>query len=152
MTCFTVPNSCSNKLTYLRNIDSSNLQKRWRSFDCCNNSLVTDNTINYPFKTERFDKRSFNFHWSLLIVDFSSYIKFYHFIVTNSATYAYYCVCVKRIMLCHCLYSSSCCFSASAIWNIGVFGAKSYFTDHRRANAIHSFTDSFPAFKIYNCY
>ena len=32
------------------------------------------------------------------------------------------------------------CF-ASVIRNIGKFGAKNYFTDHRTANAIHGFKD-----------
>ena len=46
-----------------------------------------------------------------------------------------YCVCVKRITLCNCLCSSSPSPSsrdfASVIRNIGKFGAKNYFTDHR---------------------
>ena len=58
-------------------------------------------------------------------------------------------VCMKRIMLCNCLCSCSC-FSASAIWNIREFRAKSYFTDHQRTNTIHSFRDSFVDLKIYN--
>ena len=65
------------------------------------------------------------------------------------------CVCVKGITLCNCLCSSPSSpsrFSASAIRNIGEFGAKSYFTDHQRANTIHCFTDSVPVLKIYNCY
>ena len=45
-----------------------------------------------------------------------------------------YCVCMKRITLCNCLYSSSSCFSASLIRNIAEFGAKNYFTDPRTAN------------------
>ena len=66
-----------------------------------------------------------------------------------------YCVWVKRITLCNCLCSCSSSpsrFSANAIRNIGEFGAKSYFTDHRRANTTDSFTDSVPVLKIYNCY
>ena len=66
-----------------------------------------------------------------------------------------YCACVKRITLYNCLCSSSSsssCFLASAIRNIGEFGTKSYFTDHQRANTIHGFTDSVPVYKIYNCY
>ena len=66
-----------------------------------------------------------------------------------------FCVCLKRITLCNCLCSSPSSlsrFSASAIRNIGEFGAKSYFTDHQRANTIHCFTDSVPVLKIYNCY
>ena len=61
------------------------------------------------------------------------------------------CVCMKHIMLCNCLCSSSC-FSASAIWNIGEFRVKSYFKDHQRTNKIHGFRDSFVDLKIYNCY
>ena len=43
---------------------------------------------------------------------------------------------MKRITLCNCLCSSSSCFSASLIWNIGGLGAKNYFTDHWTANTI----------------
>ena len=49
------------------------------------------------------------------------------------------CVCVKRITLCNCLCSFSSCFSASLIRNIGEFGAKNYFTDHRTGNTIQLF-------------
>ena len=63
-----------------------------------------------------------------------------------------FCVCVKRMRLCHCLCSSSCCDSASLIRNIGGFAAKNYFTDHRIANTIHSFRDSVPVLKIHSCY
>ena len=56
------------------------------------------------------------------------------FIMTVSFFYFIHCVCVKRITLCNCLCSSSCCFSASFIQNIGEFGATNYFTDHWRAN------------------
>ena len=70
------------------------------------------------------------------------------------------CVCLKRITLCDCLCSSSCCFSPSLIYsifhsliqNIGEFGAKSYFTDYQTANTIHSFRDSFLVLKIHGCY
>ena len=70
-----------------------------------------------------------------------------------------YCVCVKRITLCNCLCSSSP-FSlspssrdcASVIRNIGKFGAKNYFTDHRTANTIYHFSDSVPVLKIHDCY
>ena len=62
------------------------------------------------------------------------------------------CVCVKRITLCNCLCSSSSCFSASLIRNIGEFGAKTYFTHHRTANTIHGFRDSFRVLKIHGCY
>ena len=49
-----------------------------------------------------------------------------------------FCVYVKRIAPCSCLCSSSSFrFSASLIWNIGEFEAKSYFTDHRTANTIY---------------
>ena len=37
-----------------------------------------------------------------------------------------FCVCVKRIMLCNCLCSSSC-FSASRVWNFGVVNRYSWF-------------------------
>ena len=76
-------------------------------------------------------------------------------LISKIKVHSHYCVCVKRITLCNCLCSSSPSssrFSASAIWNIGEFGAKSYFTDHQRANTIHCFTDSVPVLKIYNCY
>ena len=66
-----------------------------------------------------------------------------------------YCVWVKRITLCNCLCSSSSsssCFSASLIRNIGEFGAKNYFTDHRTANTMHGFIDSFLVLKIHDCY
>ena len=48
------------------------------------------------------------------------------------------CVCVKRITLCNCLCSSSLSSRnfASVIRNIGKFGAKNYFTDHKTANTI----------------
>ena len=36
--------------------------------------------------------------------------------------------------------------------NIGGFGAKNYFTDHRTANAIRSLMDSVPVLKIHGCY
>ena len=63
------------------------------------------------------------------------------------------CVCVKRITFCNCLCSSSSssCFSAKVIRNIEEFGAKNYFTDHRTANTIQSFRDSFLVFKICDC-
>ena len=68
-----------------------------------------------------------------------------------------YCVCVKRITLCNCLCSSSSPSRssrdfASVIRNIGKFGAKNYFTDHRTANAIYGFRDSVPVLKIHDCY
>ena len=65
-----------------------------------------------------------------------------------------YCVCVKRITLCNCLCSSSpsSCDFASVIPNIGKFGAKNYFTDHRTANTIYGFRDSVPVLKIHDCY
>ena len=62
------------------------------------------------------------------------------------------CVCVKRKTLCNCLCSSSSCDSATLIRNIGVFGAKSYFTDHGTANTIHGFRGSFPVLKKHGCY
>ena len=64
-----------------------------------------------------------------------------------------YCVCVKRKMLCNwpCCCSSSC-DSTVLIRNIGKFGAKSYFTDHRTANTIHGFGGSVPVLKIHGCY
>ena len=43
-------------------------------------------------------------------------------------------------------------FSANLIRNIGEFGAKNYFTDHRTTNAIHGFSDSFQVFKIHGFY
>ena len=55
-----------------------------------------------------------------------------------------YCVCVKRIMLCNCLCSSSSCDSAGPIRNIGEFAAKNYFTDYRATNTTHGFRDSVP--------
>ena len=46
-----------------------------------------------------------------------------------------------------------CCSScASLIRNIGEFGAKNYFTDHRTPNTIHGFRDSFEVLKIHGCY
>ena len=65
-----------------------------------------------------------------------------------------YCVCVKRITLCNCLRSSSPSSRdfASVIRNIGKFGAKNYFTDHRTANTIYGFRDSVPVLKIHDCY
>ena len=53
-----------------------------------------------------------------------------------------YCVCVKRRTLCSFLCSSSPSSSrnfASVNRNIGKFGAKNYFTDHRTANTEISF-------------
>ena len=62
--------------------------------------------------------------------------------------YADFCVCVKRITLCNCVCSSSSFSSsrdsASVIRNIREFGAKNYFTDHRRANTMHGFTAAVP--------
>ena len=63
-----------------------------------------------------------------------------------------YCVRVKHIMLCNYLWSSSCCFPASVIWNIGEFGAKNYFTGHQTANTIHGFRDSILVLKIHDHY
>ena len=65
-----------------------------------------------------------------------------------------FCVCVKRITLCNCLCfsSPSSCDFASVIRNIGKFGAKNYFTDHRTANTIYGFRDSVPVLKIHDCY
>ena len=48
------------------------------------------------------------------------------------------CVCVKRKTFCNCLCSSSS-NSTGLIRNIGKFGAKSYFTDYRKANTIQPF-------------
>ena len=59
---------------------------------------------------------------------------------------------MKRRTLCNCLCSSSSCDSASLVQNIGEFGAKSYFTDHRTANTINRFRYSFPVLKIHGCY
>ena len=36
--------------------------------------------------------------------------------------------------------------------NIDKFGAKNYFTDHRTANTMYPFRDSFPILKIHDCY
>ena len=70
-------------------------------------------------------------------------LPFHSFIYSISClvkyTTIYYCFCVKRIMLCVCLCSSSSYFSASLIWNIGEFGARKYFIDDQTANAIHLF-------------
>ena len=77
---------------------------------------------------------------------------FAHLFILFSLMLTFFCVCVKCITLCNYLCSSSCYFSASLIRNIGEFGAKSYFTDHRRGNALHGFLDSFPVYKIYDCY
>ena len=65
-----------------------------------------------------------------------------------------FCVCVKRITLCNCLCfsSPSSCDFASVIRNIGKFGAKNYFTDHRTANRIHDLRYSVPVFKMHSCY
>ena len=43
-------------------------------------------------------------------------------------------------------------FSASLIRNIEEFGAKNYFTDHRTANTMTGFRDSFPVLKVHGCY
>ena len=64
----------------------------------------------------------------------------------------FYCVCVKRITLCNCLCSSPSHDFTSVIWNIGKFGAKNYFADHRTANTKHGFRDSIPVLKIHSCY
>ena len=48
--------------------------------------------------------------------------------------YSVYCVCLKNITLCDC--QSRCCSSAVLFQNIGEFGAKKYFTDHRTAKTI----------------
>ena len=61
-----------------------------------------------------------------------------------------FCVCVKHITLCNCLCSSSSPFSCdfvNVIRNIGKFGAKNYFTDHRTAITIYGFRDSVPVLK-----
>ena len=66
-----------------------------------------------------------------------------------------YCVCVKCIMLCNYLCSSSPSSShyfASIILNIEKFEAKNYFTDHQTGNAIYSFRDSVLVLKIHDCY
>ena len=66
-----------------------------------------------------------------------------------------YCACVKCITLCNCLCSSSPSSShdfASVILNIRKFEAKNYFTDHQTGNTIYSFRESFPVFKIHDCY
>ena len=46
---------------------------------------------------------------------------------------------MRRITICICVCSPSCRFSASHIRNIGKFGAKKYFLDHRKVNAIQLF-------------
>ena len=58
-----------------------------------------------------------------------------------------YCVCVKRITLCNWLFFFLF-FFVSFIQNMGKFGAKNYFADHRIANTILGFRDSFPVLKI----
>ena len=66
-----------------------------------------------------------------------------------------FCVCVKHITLCNCLCSSSSPFSCdfvNVIRNIGKFGAKNYFTDHRTAITIYGFRDSVPVLKMHDCY
>ena len=70
------------------------------------------------------------------------------------------CVCVKCITLCNCLCSSSLSSLSprssrdfdSVIQNIGKFGKKNYFTDHRTANTIYGFRDSVPVLKMHDCY
>ena len=74
--------------------------------------------------------------------------------------YLTFCVCVKRITLCNCLYSSSSSRPsprssrefASVIRNIGKFGAKNYFTDHKTANTIYGLMDSVSVLKIHDCF
>ena len=82
------------------------------------------------------------------VADLNSF-SFFHY------KFNYYCVCVKRIMLCNCLCSSSPSSPsrdfASVIRNIGKFGTKNYFTDHRAANTICRFRDSVPVLKIHEC-
>ena len=63
-----------------------------------------------------------------------------------------FCVCVKRVTICNFLCPFSSCDSASVIQNIGGFGAKNYFTNHRTDNTIHGFRDSVPVLKIHSCY
>ena len=78
----------------------------------------------------------------LLIIQISNY---------KQLSETFFWVCMKRITLCNCLCSSSC-FSASRIRNIGEFGVKNNFTDHRTANTIYVFRDSFSVLKIHGCY
>ena len=74
--------------------------------------------------------------------------------------YLTFCVCVKRITLCNCLYSSSSSRPsprssrefASVIRNIGKFGAKNYFTDHQTANTILVLEIQFQSFQVHDCY
>ena len=55
-------------------------------------------------------------------------------------TTKYYCFCLKRITLSICVCSSpSCRFFATLALNLGKFGAKKYFIEHRTANAIQLF-------------
>ena len=78
---------------------------------------------------------------------------FIFFKSSNNFKTFHFCICVKRLTSCNCLCSSSSsCHSARLIWNIGEFGAKSYFTHHWTANSIHDFRDSIPVLKIHSCY
>lgn len=54
-------------------------------------------------------------------------------------------VCLKSIALCN--YRSRCCSSAALVQNIGKFGAKKHFTDHRAVKIYHFRTTSFAVMK-----
>ena len=54
---------------------------------------------------------------------------------------------VKHITFWNCLCSSSSRDSVNVIRNIGEFGAKNYFTEHRTANKIHGFRYSVSVLK-----
>ena len=65
---------------------------------------------------------------------FINFVTLFHYKIIS----LFYWVCVKRIAHCNCRCSSFR-FSASFIGNIGEFGAKEYFTDHRTANTLKLF-------------
>ena len=108
--------------------------------------------INKFAHTTNLHKKKINFRWhfgGLLLI----------LTVTNKCKppkFLNYCICMKRKTLCNCLCSSYPTSSshdfARVIWNIRLFRAKIYFTDHRVAHRIYSFRDSVLVLKILDCY
>ena len=136
----------------------TSIQFIWYLYDASKSS----SDVNESWYRKFTKKNSSGYHLppilDALVLNMRRALMFFHqylFNIFSGLFFFVYCVCVKRKTLCNYLCSSfysSSCDSASLIRNIGKFGAKNYFTDHRTANTIHGFRDSVPVLKMQGCY
>ena len=105
------------------------------------NVSLKKQTLKIAPKTKILKDFIFTYYLDLLKIKKMLYMFFCKYIsVLGNKQLHIFCVCVKRQTFCNCLCSCSPSFdSASLIRNIGEFGAKNYFTDHRTANTIQLF-------------